>query len=197
MHCRFICISTVIHNCQKLCFLAHLVTSTPSDSFGEVPRDQCCNLTKRGGSLPGDRPPGVEAGTYRGPDVMLACCLKLKQRNPVSRVTVCWNVFEYVPWCFTKIDTDSHCSLCFFRRILPRPGSRKKSSSKTYSFDLDVGFSFDLNEDPCLYVVQYLSWSAAPNPCANLVLDMRFLLNLHHYLYDELHKERTMHDHLT
>ena len=115
-------VSTVIHNCQKLCFLAHLVTSTPSDSFGEVPRDQCCNGTKRGGSLPGDRPPGVEAGTYRGPDVMLAWCLKLKQRNPVSRVTVCWNVFEYVPWCFTKIDTDSLCSLCFFRRILPAQG---------------------------------------------------------------------------
>lgn len=158
-------ISTVIHNCRKLCFLAHLVTSTALVSFGEVPRDQCCNGTKRGGSLPGDRPPGVEAGTYRGPDVTLACCLKFETKEPmifcvfaVSRVTVCWNVSEYVPWCFTKIDHLRFAPCVSLERYFQRPVFALKKVVWNVLTSKPLGFSFDLNAEPCLYVVQYLSW---------------------------------------
>ena len=121
----------------------------------------------------------------------------LKQEHtedPMSRWPVAWNLKQRNPWfsgfllCPVWQSVEPSLNMCldvslrliifalllvfyFIRKILPR-------TSKLDSFNLDVGFSFDLNGEPCLYVVQHLSWQAAPNLCANLVLDMSFFISI-------------------
>ena len=180
MYCIYVYafIWTLIHNCRKLCFL----TTTALVGFGEVPRDQCCNSTKRGGSLPGDRRRALKQEHTEDPMSRWPVAWNLKQRNPwFSGFLLCpvWQSVE--PSLNMCLDVSLRLIIFalllvfyFIRKILPR-------TSKLDSFNLDVGFSFDLNGEPCPYVVQHLSWQAAPNLCANLVLDMSFF-HFHHYL---------------